>query len=83
MIHQAMRGRCVITLGSYEEIIADGTKTTKVIGDNFEIIMKDSNVYVGGNVNLTIGGTVRHLIKGDYHLEVEGNYTKDTQEHED
>ena len=64
------------TAGSYEEIIADGTKTTKVIGDNFEIIMKDSNVYVGGNVNLTIGGTVRHLIKGDYHLEVEGNYTK-------
>jgi len=64
------------TAGSYEEIIADGSKTTKVIGDNFEIIMKDSNVYVGGSVNLTIGGTVRHLIKGDYHLEVEGNYTK-------
>ena len=62
--------------GTYEEIVADGTKTTKVIGNNFEIIMNDSNVYVGGNVNLTIGGTVRHLIKGDYHLEVEGNYTQ-------
>ena len=62
--------------GTYEEIIADGTKTTKVIGDNFEIIMKDSNVYVGGSVNLTIGGSVRHLVKGDYHLEVEGNYTQ-------
>ena len=37
------------TAGSYEEIIADGTKTTKVIGDNFEIIMRDSNVYVGGS----------------------------------
>ena len=64
------------TAGSYEEIIADGTKTTKVIGDNFEIIMQDSNVYIGGAVNLTIGGTVRHLVKGDYHLEVEGNYTQ-------
>jgi len=62
--------------GTYEEIVADGTKTTKVIGNNFEIIMNDSNVYVGGNVNLTIGGTVRHLVKGDYHLEVEGNYTQ-------
>ena len=62
--------------GTYEEIIADGTKTTKVIGNNFEIVMNDSNVYVGGNVNLTIGGTVRHLVKGDYHLEVEGNYTQ-------
>ena len=48
MIHQAMKGQCVITAGSYEEIIADGTKTTKVIGDNFEIIMRDSNVYIGG-----------------------------------
>ena len=64
------------TSGTYEEIIADGTKTTKVIGDNFEIIMGQSNVYVSGAVNLTIGGTVRHLVKGDYHLEVEGNYTQ-------
>ena len=62
--------------GSYEEIIADGTKTTKVIGDNFEIIMGQSNVYISGAANLTIGGTVRHLIKGDYHLEVEGNFTQ-------
>jgi len=62
--------------GTYEEIIADGSKTTKVIGDNFEIIMKDSDVYVGGSVNLTIGGSVRHLVKGNYHLEVEGNYTQ-------
>jgi len=62
--------------GTYEEVIADGTKTTKVIGNNFEIIMNDSNVYIAGAVNLTIGGTVRHLVKGDYHLEVEGNYTQ-------
>ena len=64
------------TAGTYEEIIADGSKTTKVIGDNFEIMMNDSNVYISGAVNLTIGGTVRHLVKGDYHLEVEGNYTQ-------
>jgi len=62
--------------GTYEEIIADGTKTVKVIGDNYEVIMGDSNVYIGGNVNLTVGGDVRHLVKGNYHLEVEGNYTQ-------
>ena len=62
--------------GTYEEVIADGTKTVKVIGDNYEVIMGQSNVYVSGAVNLTIGGTVRHLVKGDYHLEVEGNYTQ-------
>ena len=62
--------------GTYEEVIADGTKTVKVIGDNYEVIMGGSNVYVSGAVNLTIGGDVRHLVKGNYHLEVEGNYTQ-------
>ena len=62
--------------GTYEEIIADGTKTVKVIGDNYEVIMGGSNLYVSGAVNLTIGGDVRHLVKGNYHLEVEGNYTQ-------
>ena len=62
--------------GTYEEIVADGTKTVKVIGDNYEIIVGDSNVYVAGSVNLTIKGDVRHLIKGNYHLEVDGNYTQ-------
>ena len=62
--------------GTYEEIIADGTKTVKVIGDNYEIIMGSSNVYIDGAVNLTVKGDVRHLVKGNYHLEVEGNYTQ-------
>jgi hypothetical protein len=62
--------------GTYEEIIADGTKTVKVIGDNYEIIMGNSNVYIVGAVNLTVKGDVRHLVKGNYHLEVEGNYTQ-------
>ena len=62
--------------GTYEEVVADGSKTVKVIGNNFEMIIGNSNVYIGGNVNLTIGGDVRHLIKGNYHLEVDGNYTQ-------
>jgi hypothetical protein len=79
------------TSGTYEEIIADGTKTVKVIGDNYEIIMGKSNVYIdpgpkvdaagvelytGAALNLTINGDVRHLIKGNYHLEVDGDYTQ-------
>ena len=62
--------------GTYEEVVANGSKTVKVIGDNFEMVIGNSNVYIGGNVNLTIGGDVRHLVKGNYHLEVEGNYTQ-------
>ena len=35
----------------------DGTKTVKVFGDNYELIVKGSNVFVKGNINLTCSGT--------------------------
>jgi len=64
------------TAGTYEEIIADGTKTVKVVGDNYELIAGGSNVYVRGNINLTCSGTKRELIEGDYILEVGGDFTR-------
>ena len=68
--------------GTYEEIVADGTKTVKVIGDNYELIAGSSNIYVEGDVNLTIDGTKREFIKGDYVLEVEGDYTRKIHKNE-
>jgi len=62
--------------GTYEEIVADGTKTVKVVGSNYELIAGSSNVQIKGDVNLTIDGTKRELIRGDYILEVVGNYTR-------
>jgi len=62
--------------GTYEEIIADGTKTVKVVGDNYELIAGKSNVYVRGDINLTCSGTKRELVEGDYILEVGGNFTR-------
>ena len=64
------------TSGTYEEIIADGTKTVKVVGDNYELIAGGSNIYVRGNINLTCSGTKRELIEGDYILEVGGDFTR-------
>ena len=64
------------TAGTYEEIIADGTKTFKVVGDNYELIAGGSNVYVRGDINLTCSGTKRELIEGDYILEVGGDFTR-------
>ena len=55
--------------GTYEEIIADGTKTVKVVGDNYELIAGGSNIYVRGNINLTCSGDKRERIDGDYILE--------------
>jgi len=62
--------------GTYEEIIADGTKTVKVVGDNYELIAGKSNVYVRGDINLTCSGTKREKIDGDYILEVGGDFTR-------
>jgi len=62
--------------GTYEEIIADGTKTVKVVGDNYELIAGKSNIYVRGDINLTCSGDKRELVEGDYILEVGGNFTR-------
>lgn len=63
--------------GTYEEIVNDGTRTVKVIGDDYEILLKDKNVYIKGDLNLTVEGNKRELIKGNYHLEVVGDVSYD------
>ena len=62
--------------GTYEEIIASGDKTVKVVGNNFECVVGGSNVLIQGDVNLTTYGTRRDFIEGDYILEVGGKYTR-------
>ena len=61
--------------GTFEEIHPDGSRVTKVVKSDYEIVYDDKSVYIGGDVNLTIGGNVRHLIQGDYVQEVLGDYT--------
>ena len=62
--------------GTYEEIVADGTRTVKVIGDDYELVAGSSNIQVKGNINLTCDGTKREFVRGDYILEVAGNYSR-------
>ena len=61
--------------GTSEELFADGSRMTKIVQDDYEIVYGDKSVFIAGNVNLTISGNVRHLIQGDYVQEVEGDYT--------
>lgn len=63
--------------GTYEEIINDGTRTVKIMGDDNEIVIKGKNMYIKGNLNVTVDGNKRELIKGNYHLEVEGETSFD------
>ena len=71
--------------GTFEEIRPDGTVVRKIIGDNYEIMTKDDNVFVKGNVNLHIDGNANTFIKnnwninvgGDMRVKVDGNLVED------
>jgi len=66
--------------GSFEEIVDDGTRVIKVVGENYEMYMDGKNIYVDGNINMTVTGDKRELIQGNYHLEVEGDMTMDLKQ---
>ena len=59
--------------GTFYEIQADGSKVTKVIGDEYEITLKDKKVYVKGSCDVTIGGDARLLVTGDMYQEIGGS----------
>jgi hypothetical protein len=59
--------------GTFYEIQADGTKITKVVGDEYEITLKDKKVYVHGSCDVTISGDARMLVTGDMYQEIGGN----------
>ncbi len=42
--------------GTYVEINEDGRKVTKVVNDDFEIVVQNKNVTVGGTCNITVVG---------------------------
>lgn len=60
--------------GTYEEILADGTRVTKIVGSDYEIVVGDKKCFVNGNMSVTINGNAKVLIKGDKYEEISGNY---------
>ncbi len=69
--------------GTFEEIQPNGTRVTKVVGDDYEIVMNDKNMMVSGNVNITVNNADLRLYVhkdkkddtgGDMYVEVDGNY---------
>jgi hypothetical protein len=62
--------------GTFEEIDKNGNRVTKIIGDDYEIVVQDKNVYIAGSCNLTIAGNVATKIDGDWTIEVAGSKTE-------
>jgi hypothetical protein len=59
--------------GTFYEVQADGTKVTKIVGDEYEITLKNKKVFINGSCDVTIAGDAKLLVKGDMYEEIDGN----------
>lgn len=51
--------------GTYSEIDQSGRKVEKIVGDDFEIVLKNKTVYIKGNVSIKVDGTYTVESKGN------------------
>lgn len=59
--------------GTFEEIQADGSKITKIVTDNYQIVAGNDKVFIRGDADVTVEGTTRLYVMGDCIQEIEGN----------
>lgn len=59
--------------GTYREIQSDGTRVTKVVSRDVEIVLAGKDVYITGGCNVTIKGDCKMLVEGDKYEEIRGN----------
>lgn len=60
--------------GTYEEVNKQGRKVTKVVDDDFDIVVKNQEVWIGGKLNVYVNGVAtcrasRWNIIGDVYVE--------------
>lgn len=60
-------------IGNYTEIQSDGTEIHKIVGDNYEIVVKNNHVLIKGYCSVTIEGDSKLDVKGDVYQNIEGN----------
>jgi hypothetical protein len=69
--------------GTFYEIQPNGTRVTKIVGDDYEIVVHDKNMVVSGNVNITVNQSDLRLYVskdqdkdkgGDIYFECDGDF---------
>lgn len=65
--------------GSYDEIVADGSRSIKIVGNGYNLILKDDKLYVGGNLSITVLGDSTIYTKGNCNQQIDGNFTQIVQ----
>lgn len=59
--------------GTFDEIHPDGSRVTKIVNKNYEILMSDDHVYIMGDCSITVNGDASLFVRGDTDLKVGGN----------
>jgi GH24 family phage-related lysozyme (muramidase) len=59
--------------GTYEEIDANGTKVTRIIGNKYEILERNGHLYIKGTADVTIDGDHNVKINNALNIDVVGN----------
>lgn len=60
--------------GTFEELHPKGDRVQKIVGDNFEIVKKDDNIRVKGDLNIMVDQQARIRVENDVSVEVtQGN----------
>jgi hypothetical protein len=60
--------------GTYSEIAPDGSEQCKIIGDSFEVVVKNKQVMIKGFCQVSIDGNSVLEVKGDCIQRVKGNF---------
>ena len=59
--------------GTFYEVHPDGSKVTKVVGEDYEIVHKDKKLRVRGNVQVFVDGDASLYVRGDMDAQVDEN----------
>jgi hypothetical protein len=67
--------------GTFEEIYPDGSKVTKIMGQDYNISMGNKFVQISGNANVIVGddsgnSNLTLYVKGNVDMQVDGNVTE-------
>lgn len=59
--------------GTYTETNENGSQVRRIVGDSYEIIDRNGNIFINGRCNLTVGGPAHILVLSDANLVVKGD----------
>lgn len=59
--------------GTFEEIDPNGTRVTRIIGDNYTIIDRNGFISIAGTANVTVTGNINIYCQSDANIEVDGS----------